>query len=373
MATRDLSLFLERNTLKPEAEHGSEITRRFAMNNVGRMFAAAMQDRSIRLYDARNCDEIQRMQMEYLCTSIAFSPKGDVIATGTVNRVVKLWDIKDGNCIATLEGHAYPILALAFSPDGDKLVSGSGDTTLRIWDVDNHTGLHELKAHSLYVVGCDWDPKDNRIVSSSVDATICEWDPYAGKLLVQHREHRTAVQTVRFSPDGSLLASGSSDHDIILWDSSSTLKLQEKLIGHNEEVRALAFSNDGNYLASGSSDKDLFVWSMDTLKIEGESSTSGEIDGIEWYPDEKSFISCDGTGAILKWSVRELDTMMAPFQELLQEVESDTSKSRTAELISKFENLQSQYSADVLRDKRIFYILWQCKRALGILKGATRK
>ncbi|MHA1577972.1 MAG: WD40 repeat domain-containing protein [Candidatus Thorarchaeota archaeon] len=210
-------------------------------------------------------------------------------------------------------------------------------------------------------------------MSSSVDATICEWDPYAGKLLVQHREHRTAVQAVRFSPDGSLLASGSSDHDIALWDSTSTLKLREKLIAHNSEVRAVAFSSDGKYLASGSSDKDLFVWSVDTLQIEGESSTSGEIDGIEWYPDESAFISSDGTGAIIRWSVQDLDTVMGPFQDLLKEVESDTSKSQNAELIAKFENLQSQYSADVLRDKRIFYIMWQCKRALGLLKGATRK
>ena len=373
MASRELSLFLKRQTFRPAAEIGSEITRRFAMNNVGRMFAAAMQDRSIRLYDARTCEEMQRMQDEFLCTSIAFSPKGDIVATGSVNREIKLWDIRSGSCLTTLQGHAYPILALAFSPDGDKLVSGSGDTTLKIWDLDNNSQLFDLKGHGLYVVSCDWDPNDNRIVSSSVDASICEWDPFSGNLLTQHNAHRTAVQTVRFTKDGSMLGSGSSDTQIILWDAEGTLKPIRKLSGHKEEVRAVAFSFDSKYLASGSSDKEIFVWDVENGSIEGESSTLGEIDGIEWYPDELSFISSDGTGAIARWEVKQLDAMMAPFKELLADIENDPELTRKDELIQKYNALQDDHDSDTLRDKRIFYILWQCKRALGLLKGTRKK
>jgi WD40 repeat protein len=373
MERRELSLFLKRHTLKPEAEHGSDITRRFAMNKPGRMIAAALQDRSIRLYDARNCEEIQVIQDDFLCTSLAFSPRGDILASGSVERVIKLWDIRTGNHIATLEGHTYPILTLTFSPDGDRLVSGSGDTSLIVWDVNRQAKELHLKGHGLYVVTSDWDPIGNRIVSGSVDSTIREWDATNGELLAEHGNHRTAVHSVRFSNDGSRLASGSSDLSIILWDAKEKLVPDQVLLGHEEEIRALAFSSDGKYLASGSSDKLLYVWNMDEYTIEGEGTSKSEIDGIEWVPDEYSFFSSDGAGAIIRWDVTELEMMLAPFKELLVEIESDSELTRKDEHIQKFENLRNQYDEESLQDKRLFYVMWQCKRALGLLKGTVRK
>lgn len=373
MESKELSLFLKRETLKPAAAIGGDITRRFAMNKVGRMVAAAQQDRTIRLYDASNCEEMQRMQDDVLCTSIAFSPKGDIIATGSVGRVVKLWDIRHGSPITTLEGHTYPVLGLSFSPDGNRLVSGSGDTTLIVWDVDNLKQELQLKGHSLYVVSCDWDPRDNRIISSSVDASIIEWDANSGNLLKRHEEHRTAVQTVRFSQDGSMLASGSSDNTIGLWNADGSLSIEKKLLGHNEEVRAVSFSYDGRYLASGSADKDLFVWNLATHSIEGESLAPAEVDGIEWYPDSFTFLSSDGTGAIARYEVKELDAILEPFNTLLQEIQSNTEQSQKEVLVQRFEDLVSQYDEETLRDKRLFYVTWQCKKALGLLKATVRR
>ncbi|MFX0056578.1 MAG: WD40 repeat domain-containing protein [Promethearchaeota archaeon] len=374
MEQRDLSLFLQPRIMKPQAERGSEITRRFSMNKVGRMIAAAMQDRSIRLYDAHSCEEMQRIQDEFLCTSIAFSPQGDVVATGGVDRVVKLWDIRTGELLGKLEGHSYPVLALAFSPDGSRLVSGSGDTTLRIWDVSNSTEINQLKGHSLYVVTCDWSPDGKRIISGEVDGTIVVWDADRGQLLDRLKDHRTAVHVVKFTRDGQGMASGSSDHSIIIWKTEGdSFKPERTLIGHEGEVRALSFSWDGKFLASGSSEKELFVWTTDSYTIEGEGRTVTEIDGIEWYPDTAAFLTADGSGAITRWEVKEMEVMLAPFKNLLSEIEADIEKSRQAELEKKLNKLSGQYEDEVLRDKRVFYILWQCKRALGLLKGTPRR
>jgi WD40 repeat protein len=374
MEQRDLSLFLQPKIMKPQAEHGSEITRRFVMNKVGRMIAVAMQDRSVRLYDAQNCEEMQRIQDEFLCTSIAFSPQGDVVATGGVDRIVKLWDIRTGNLLAKLQGHTYPVLTLAFSPDGGRLVSGSGDTTLRIWDVRTRTELNHLTGHSLYVVTCDWSPDGTRIVSGEVDGTIAVWDADDGQLLKRLKDHRTAVHVVKFAPDGHGMASGSSDHSIIIWKSDGdSFKPVQTLMGHDGEVRALSYSWDGKYMASGSSEKELFVWATDSYTIEGEGTTVSEIDGIEWYPDVNAFITADGSGAIIHWEVKEMEAMLAPFKSLLAEIEADADKSRQDELIRKFNDISQQFDEEVLRDKRVFYILWQCKRALGLLKGTPRR
>jgi WD40 repeat protein len=374
MESQETSIFLKPVILKGQAKHGSEITRRFAMNKVGRMFAAALQDRSIRLYAAENGEEMQKMQDEFLCTSIAFSPKGDILASGSVERVVKLWDIRTGDCLAKLEGHEYPVLSLAFSPDGTKLVSGSGDTTLMTWDVENHSRLLHMKGHGFYVVTCDWDPQDNRIVSGSVDANICEWDSNSGEMIHCHNEHRAAVQQVRFNPDGTRLASGSSDLHMIIWDSSGApMKVDHILRGHKTEVRALSFSEDGKYLVSGSSDKTIYLWDVEKLAIQGEATTIGEIDGIEWYPKTSSFLTADGSGAIIRWEVTDFAETMAPFEALLNEIKSTLNPDTRDELVQKFENLCSNYDEETLATKRIFYLVWQCKRELGLLKGTARK
>jgi WD40 repeat protein len=374
MENQEQNIFLKPTILKPQAEQGGDITRRFAMNRVGRMFAAALQDRSIRLYAAEEAEEMQVMQDDFLSTSLSFSPKGDIVASGTVERVVKLWDIRSGECIGTLEGHTYPVLSLSFSPDGNKLVSGSGDTSLIIWDLENRTKIRQMKGHGFYVVTVDWDPNDNRIVSGSVDANIIEWDSNNGEILAKHDEHRTAIREVRFNPNGSRLVSGSSDLTMILWDSTfKPMKLAETLHGHESEVRALAFSYDGKYLASGSSDKTLFLWNMETRQVEGQASTMGEIDGIEWLPNQYAFITADGTGAILRWDVEDMGAMLKPFQDLLAEIQDANDPNRQEEFIQKFENLSAQYDPETLQTKNMFYIVWQCKRELGLLKGKPKK
>ncbi|MFW9890470.1 MAG: WD40 repeat domain-containing protein [Candidatus Thorarchaeota archaeon] len=303
---------------------------------------------------------------------IAFSSQGDIFATGGVDRIVKLWDIRTAELLAKLEGHRYPVLTLAFSPDGRRLVSGSGDTTLRIWDVLDRTEIGLLKGHSLAVT-CDWFPDETRIISGEVDGTIAVWDADSGQLLGRFKDHRTAVQVVKFTRDGRGMASGSSDHNIIIWKTEGdSFKPDRTLLGHEGEVRELSFSWDGIYIASGSSEKELFVWTTNSYTIEREGRTVTEIDGIEWYPDAAVFLTADGSGAITRREVKKMEAMLAPFKKLLSEIEADTERSRQAEHVQMLNDLSGQLEDEILGDKRVFYILWQCKRALGLLKGTPR-
>jgi WD40 repeat protein len=64
--------------------------------------------------------------------SVAFSPNGQMLATGSSNSVIKLWDIVTGKCLNTLDGHTNRVVSLAFSPDSQILASGSYDQTLRV-------------------------------------------------------------------------------------------------------------------------------------------------------------------------------------------------------------------------------------------------
>ncbi|MCX6719308.1 MAG: WD40 repeat domain-containing protein [Candidatus Taylorbacteria bacterium] len=142
------------------------------------------------LYDAHTFAEIGFMESNEWLTSIAFSPDGNLLASGgdklwrnrkNGDNTIKLWDIKSRTDIATLSGHNSAVCSVAFNPDGSLLASGDADKIIKLWDVKSRTNIATLKGHT-----------------------------YGATSM--------AVNSVAFSPDGSLLASGSDDKTIKLWE-----------------------------------------------------------------------------------------------------------------------------------------------------------
>ena len=80
--------------------------------------------------------------------SVAFSPDGQKIVSGSNDQTVRVWDAAAGTPLQTLKGHSDPVKSIAFSPDGQKIVSGSNDQTVRVWDAAAGTPLQTLKGHS---------------------------------------------------------------------------------------------------------------------------------------------------------------------------------------------------------------------------------
>ena len=66
--------------------------------------------------------------------SVSFSPDGQILASGSDDRTIKLWEVKTGKEIKTLSGHSYDVNSVSFSPDGKILASGSRDKTIKLWD-----------------------------------------------------------------------------------------------------------------------------------------------------------------------------------------------------------------------------------------------
>ncbi|MDD7589908.1 MAG: hypothetical protein SPJ75_05155, partial [Candidatus Onthomorpha sp.] len=86
-------------------------------------------------------------------------------------------------CLKTLEGHSEDILSVAYSPDGTKIVSGSGDKTIKIWDANTGERLKTLKGHSSWVSSVAYSPDGTKIISGSADETVKIWDANTGQCL----------------------------------------------------------------------------------------------------------------------------------------------------------------------------------------------
>jgi WD40 repeat protein len=201
--------------------------------------------------------------------SVAFSPSGELLAAGTADGEIRIWQTTDGTPLLTCQGHTDWVWSVAFSPDGTRLASGSQDQTIRFWDVSTGQCLKILQEHSSWIRSVAFSPDGTRLASGSEDKTICFWDVSTGECLKILLGHTNRICSVAFSPDGTRLASGGHDQTIRFWD-VSTGECLKILLGHTNWIYSVAFSPNGNLLATGSVDQTIRFWDISTgecLKI----------------------------------------------------------------------------------------------------------
>ncbi|KAF1808535.1 WD40 repeat-like protein [Eremomyces bilateralis CBS 781.70] len=178
--------------------------------------------------------------------AVAFSPDGKVIASGSYDETVRLWDAGSGAALQTLDGHSNAVSAVAFSPDGKVIASGSHDRTVRLWDAGSGAALQTLDGHSRAVSAVAFSLDGKVIASGSYDRTVRLWDAGSGAALQTLDGHSHAVSAVAFSPDGKVIASGSHDETVRLWDAGSGAALQTLTV--DAIAKTLSYSDDGRFL-----------------------------------------------------------------------------------------------------------------------------
>ena len=121
-----------------------------------------------------------------------------------------------------LQGHDGYVQSVAFSPDGSKIVSGSSDKTIRVWNASSGAEmLPPLQGHNGEIHSVAFSPDGSKIISGSDDSTIRVWDASTGvEMLPPLQGHNDWICSVAFSPDGSKIVSGSDDSTIRVWDAS---------------------------------------------------------------------------------------------------------------------------------------------------------
>lgn len=192
-------------------------------------------------------------------SSIDVSHDGRVIATGSLDHTVRLWDTQTGRTTRIFQAHKDEVYAVAFSPDDRMLASSSYDGRVILWDVNTGKLLRTLQITG-WSVAVAFSSDGSQLAVASQKRNIFVYDVRTGSIL-RTMETRGAMNVLAFSPDGRYLASGSY---AIGFADAKTGRVSKSLQGHRGSVRGIAFSKDGRFLASASADKTARLWDVET-------------------------------------------------------------------------------------------------------------
>ncbi|KAB0801909.1 hypothetical protein PPYR_04095 [Photinus pyralis] len=225
-------------------------------------FATGSADRIIKIWDLAT-GQLKVSLTGHVSTvrGLAVSSRHPYLFSCGEDRQVKCWDLEYNKVIRHYHGHLSAVYTLALHPTIDVLVTAGRDSTARIWDMRTKANVHTFQGHTHTVASVICQASEPQIITGSHDTTIRLWDLAAGKSVCSLTNHKKSVRSLIFHPTLNMFASGSPDN-IKQWKCPDG-KFIQNLSGHNAIVNCLAVNPEGA-LVSGGDNGTLFFWDWRT-------------------------------------------------------------------------------------------------------------
>ncbi|CAE6452967.1 unnamed protein product [Rhizoctonia solani] len=278
----------------------------------GNSVVSGSEDKTVRIWSAHSPAPIGgpfRGHTAGVC-SVGYSPLGNVVASGSLDHTIRLWDVNTGTQIdEPLSGHTGCVNSIAFSPNGKFIASGSADKSVRMWDVDTRTPATDpFWGHDKGICSVDFSPNANQVASGSWDRTVRVWDTERGVVIGRpFTGHHDVVRSVAYAPDGYQVASGSSDDTLQLWDIRSGKPIGRSYKSQNGSIFSVAFSPSGTWIVSGSSYGTVCIWDVRTGQLVADTFNKDTdwVRSVKFSPSGRSIVSGSGDQKVMIWNVME--------------------------------------------------------------------
>nr|AAR16275.1 DKFZP434C245-like protein [Takifugu rubripes] len=225
----------------------------------GNLVATSSKDRTVRLWKPSIKGESKVIKAHTAAVrSVAFSHDGQRLATASDDKSVKVWSVPRHCFLYSLNQHTNWVCCARFSPDARLIASCGDDRTVRLWDTSSKHCINCFTDYGGSATSVDFNPSGTCIASSGSDSSLRIWDLRTNKL-IQHYQGRAAVNSFSFHPSSNFMITGSSDSTVKILDLLEG-RLMYTLHGHKGPVFTVAFSRGGDLFASGGADAQVLMW-----------------------------------------------------------------------------------------------------------------
>jgi len=284
-----------------------------AFSHDGSLLASGSDDNTIKLWDVDSEHELLTLQgHSQTVTALAFFQSVDRLASVSLDGKIILWDLTrtgpDGRQIRASSSvlHAYDdhLRAVSVSPDNQHLAAAGTGEVIHIWDIAEREVQFDLAGHTSPIYALAYSQNPWVLASASADHTVRRWDPHSGTENDQNR-FPGAMFSVAFSADGRQMAASGEPRKVTLW-SMDSWEITATMAGHPMTVRSVAFSPDFKTIATGCDDEQVRLWDTETgQQFYALLGHSARINAVAFSPDGKTLASCDHSGQILLWKTTD--------------------------------------------------------------------
>ncbi|MEP6910364.1 MAG: hypothetical protein ABI896_08040 [Actinomycetota bacterium] len=314
---------------------------RLALSRDGRRVAVVDGDRYARVYSLEGQRRLVELPHQGRVRAAAFGPSSDLLATGSADKLARVWNLVTFRLADTLRGHQGQVVDVAVSPKGQFVATVSLDGTAAIWNITAVPGrlAATLSGHSNFVNDVDFSPDGLYVVTSSRDGTARIWKTKGGTPQTVLAGHKGSVQAASFSPDGSDVLTYSGDGTARIWDAGTTPELRplgrhpqlggtldltatlaltagrdgtariwnvrtgrSTMLRHSGPVLDAAFSPSARLVVTASADGTARIWTSS-----GERSQTlphpAPVNAAAFSPDSKLVATAAADGDVRIWSV----------------------------------------------------------------------
>lgn len=281
----------------------------------GKNIASGSDDSTVKIWDAVNGELLKTLigHKGGVCT-VTYSPDGKYIASGSRDNTIKIWNVQSGKLhrhissvvgtFVLVQGKPVPdfsnaVKSVAFSPDGSRVVAASGDRSIRIWDTDTCAEIRTLinPDYSTGEISVAYR-QDGKQIISGLGNLVYIWDAETGES--SHVFRHLNATSVAYSPDGRSFVVGGK---VMIWDADTWENIQQFHWG-DDWALSVAYSPDGKHIASGHRNHSVRIWDVESGKeLHKLTGSHSRMNSVAYRPDGKYIVSGSRDGSIWLWKV----------------------------------------------------------------------